>query len=53
MAAGATDRGGKPVYKRYEKFFNKELEEQKLSKEPSRKFEALSRHLKEKQNGNK
>lgn len=58
VAAGATDKKGKPIYKNYEKFFDKEKELERLKAQedkatkPSR-FNAYSRHLKEKSNGNK
>ena len=53
VAAGATDKQGRPVYKRYEKFFNKEKEEERLHSKPSDKFNALRKHLKEKHYGSK
>ena len=53
VAAGATKKDGRPVYDKYKKFFNKEAEEQRLEKKPSSKFDALSKHLKDKQNGSK
>lgn len=56
VVAGATKKDGKPVYKKYPSFFDKDAEEEKLrekTKKKKGKFDALSRHLKDKQNGSK
>ena len=57
VAAGATKKDGRPVYTKYPKFFDKEQElaelEQKRKKTKEGRFNALSKHLKDKDNGNK
>lgn len=51
MAASATKKDGKPVYKHYTDFFDYEAELKRIDKKPSDKFNNLSKHLKEKRNG--
>ena len=57
VAAGATKKDGKPVYTQYVKFFDKENELAQLKKKRKKikegRFNRLSRHLKDKDNGNK
>lgn len=57
VAAGATKKDGRPVYTKYPKFFDKEQKLQELEKKRNPKnegrFNALSKHLKDKDNGNK
>ena len=52
MAAGAMKKDGKPVYKNYTDFFDYEAKLRTTERKPS-KFSRLSKHLKEKKNGNK
>lgn len=54
VAAGATKKNGQPAYKKYAQFFDRETEEQRITEKPKEnKFSALSKHLKDKHNGNK
>ena len=55
VAAGAQKRNGDPVYKKYQLFYDKEEALERASKPQKKagKFSALSKHLKEKSNGNK
>lgn len=52
MAAGAMKKDGKPVYKNYTDFFDYEAKLRTTERKPS-KFSRLSKHLKDKKNGNK
>ena len=51
VSAGAMTKQGKPVYQKFEDFFNYEAEINKIQKKPKDRFLNLSRHLKDKKNG--
>ena len=58
VSAGATNKQGRPVYNKYIKFFDKDAAIEKLKVEEKKskkkgKFDAYSKHLKDKANGNK
>lgn len=55
VSAGATKKDGKPVYKRFDDFFDYEKELKRVEKrqKPDNKFSNLSKHLKEKEKCNR
>ena len=52
VSAGATKKDGRPVYKKFQDFFDYESELRKLKPKPD-KFSRLSKHLKEKEQCNR
>lgn len=48
FAASATDKKGRPRYKRFEKFFNYEKEIKKAQNTEADRFSELKRHIREK-----
>ena len=53
VSAGAMTKQGKPVYQKFEDFYDHENEISKIQKKPKDKFLNLSRHLKEKKKCNR